>query len=777
MMDRVFNNRTMRFSLFKQFYAIFFLLIMVPAIIASLLVYTHVVKVMEREVDKSSEVVIGQFAGETNKLIHSMQNEMIKLLDYSGLDSFIRSGDGMEQYRRNEIMTGLYDRLQTLIEHPLASSAYMYLPDKQLIIDSSSGHFSPEMFFQYTNFMPELASSERDELFSGRKMMAMTRSMQIQKKPLLSKHTTMSGQYVSAMISYPYNTDSPKVYLVVNINQEQLSQNIKIIDQHYIETAIMNEQGDLLAHAGQHAIDSPALLEAYRKSDAGTASMTVQGRRYRVAFEPSNSYKWIYVSLTDLKELRKPAETIRLGSLIFLSFFLIVGTVISYYLSRRMYMPIKDIKRQLERTRRTSAHLPPQSGNEFDLIKHWSKLLITENKDMSTLISGVSPVVQEHFLGKVLYGELNDDLSVQYYAKEIGLDVDVSGAFSAICIDLQYREYGSRKLTETDKSFLIVELKDGIVKAMETDVRFCLVSKDLLVCIVHLNPGAAESQILVAGEAIRNVCEENTAYYYSAIGLGCAVDGLWHLHESYRLALRLLKGKKLYSGAEICTDLDDWGERSTIESFLSTQKVNQMLQMYESGQREEMLQLVHGMLDSDRLDGAPAERVKQLCIDSLNTWLRAAATDSRHDFSIEKYSSLFQRLHECATIEELKRFFESAHAELFTDQEILPERFEAVLSYIKGNFHSDISIEQFARELNMSIGHFSRSFKEAVGEKYVEYLLRCRMKAAKRLLADTELKLDDIALQVGYLSRNSFIKAFRKHEGVTPGKYRESLSG
>jgi AraC-like DNA-binding protein len=72
----------------------------------------------------------------------------------------------------------------------------------------------------------------------------------------------------------------------------------------------------------------------------------------------------------------------------------------------------------------------------------------------------------------------------------------------------------------------------------------------------------------------------------------------------------------------------------------------------------------------------------------------------------------------------------------------------------------------------MSISHFSRTFKEIVGEKYVEYITKYRLEVAKRLLLETDLKIDDIAEKVGYLGRNSFIRIFRKYEGITPGKYR-----
>jgi AraC-like DNA-binding protein len=74
--------------------------------------------------------------------------------------------------------------------------------------------------------------------------------------------------------------------------------------------------------------------------------------------------------------------------------------------------------------------------------------------------------------------------------------------------------------------------------------------------------------------------------------------------------------------------------------------------------------------------------------------------------------------------------------------------------------------------MGMSAGHFSRTFKEEVGEKYVEYIAKVRLAKAKRLLLETDMKIDEIAEQVGYWGRNSFIRIFRRYEGTTPAKYR-----
>ncbi|WP_217612359.1 helix-turn-helix domain-containing protein [Deinococcus sp. GbtcB9] len=43
---------------------------------------------------------------------------------------------------------------------------------------------------------------------------------------------------------------------------------------------------------------------------------------------------------------------------------------------------------------------------------------------------------------------------------------------------------------------------------------------------------------------------------------------------------------------------------------------------------------------------------------------------------------------------------------------------------------------------------------------------------AKQFLLQTDMKIDDIAEKVGYWGRNSFIRTFRKYEGITPAKYR-----
>ena len=48
------------------------------------------------------------------------------------------------------------------------------------------------------------------------------------------------------------------------------------------------------------------------------------------------------------------------------------------------------------------------------------------------------------------------------------------------------------------------------------------------------------------------------------------------------------------------------------------------------------------------------------------------------------------------------------------------------------------------------------------------------MENAEQLLRDTSLPVADVAASVGYESSEYFIRAFRKHTGMTPGAYRQN---
>ena len=75
----------------------------------------------------------------------------------------------------------------------------------------------------------------------------------------------------------------------------------------------------------------------------------------------------------------------------------------------------------------------------------------------------------------------------------------------------------------------------------------------------------------------------------------------------------------------------------------------------------------------------------------------------------------------------------------------------------------------------MNPSYISRVFKKATGKNFVDYLTYRRIEKSKELLKSSDLKVKDIAEQVGYNNSYYFIKIFRENTGITPGEYKKLL--
>jgi len=84
------------------------------------------------------------------------------------------------------------------------------------------------------------------------------------------------------------------------------------------------------------------------------------------------------------------------------------------------------------------------------------------------------------------------------------------------------------------------------------------------------------------------------------------------------------------------------------------------------------------------------------------------------------------------------------------------------------------TVASLARRVAASRSLFAEKFVQLVGEPPLRYLKRLRMNAAAFRLRSTNDKLGVIAADAGYETAAAFTKAFKKHLGKTPGKYRRA---
>jgi len=95
--------------------------------------------------------------------------------------------------------------------------------------------------------------------------------------------------------------------------------------------------------------------------------------------------------------------------------------------------------------------------------------------------------------------------------------------------------------------------------------------------------------------------------------------------------------------------------------------------------------------------------------------------------------------------------------------------------YMIDNFSNcDLSLDVISRYLQINPSYFSRIYKKETGQNFVEALTAIRLDRARTLLSATTMKINDIALTVGYQNSRYFWNIFRKNSGCSPSEYRET---
>jgi AraC family transcriptional regulator len=106
-------------------------------------------------------------------------------------------------------------------------------------------------------------------------------------------------------------------------------------------------------------------------------------------------------------------------------------------------------------------------------------------------------------------------------------------------------------------------------------------------------------------------------------------------------------------------------------------------------------------------------------------------------------------------------------------REMLPKhRLRRVQEFIEARLECSITLADLAEIAGGSVYHFSRAFKNTVGDSPYQYVLRCRTERAKVFLNTTDLPLAEIATACGFRNTLHLSKTFARIIGIAPTRFR-----
>ena len=100
-------------------------------------------------------------------------------------------------------------------------------------------------------------------------------------------------------------------------------------------------------------------------------------------------------------------------------------------------------------------------------------------------------------------------------------------------------------------------------------------------------------------------------------------------------------------------------------------------------------------------------------------------------------------------------------------------KLQRVTDYINAYLDRDLSLKELSSLVQMSPHYFSQLFKSSTGTTPHQYVIRCRIDRAKKLIVQNKLPLAEIATKVGFADQSHLHRHFKKLVGVTPRTFKQ----
>ncbi|UKS24750.1 helix-turn-helix domain-containing protein [Paenibacillus sp. HWE-109] len=299
--------------------------------------------------------------------------------------------------------------------------------------------------------------------------------------------------------------------------------------------------------------------------------------------------------------------------------------------------------------------------------------------------------------------------------------------------------------------------------------------------IVFTRMELRKSEKLVAdlSEDVRSWVEQHLIFRVT-IGVGQVVEDLQELAQSYDAAVHVLRFKSSLGTNRVSFYWETESSRDR-EMYAHLPLVKSLAQAFRLGEKEwkTLLEQIFTELKIGLFSYDEIRNLMNYMVYHLHREIAELSAELQSMWKAETLPPLNDAIEQFDTLEEVYAVWltllEGAAEKMAALREVRSTHalMKQVRSYMEAHLSDPgLSLNSLSERFQLHASQVSRAFKEEFGEKFVDHLIKIRMEHAKKLLEVSRISVQDIGIQVGYTHAISFIRAFKKYTGMTPGEYR-----
>lgn len=197
---------------------------------------------------------------------------------------------------------------------------------------------------------------------------------------------------------------------------------------------------------------------------------------------------------------------------------------------------------------------------------------------------------------------------------------------------------------------------------------------------------------------------------------------------------------------------------------------------------ETVVQMRRDFLGNEFLERPELKKIQSL-FDAAKGGIAFSGRTKQHigeKMEVLDYQTDFQRLLSILNIlNELGKSgdFKILNAEGFSLEAQVKDnnRINMVFNHVKNNFREEITLEEIAGLVSMTVPSFCRYFKKITHKTFVAFVNEYRLVHASKLLAEKPMSITEVCFECGFNNFSHFNKSFKAFTGQNPSEYRKQL--
>ncbi len=408
--------------------------------------------------------------------------------------------------------------------------------------------------------------------------------------------------------------------------------------------------------------------------------------------------------------------------------------------------------------------------------------LITSNRQMSESEKKYASLIQSTVIADIILGHIHSEQKLEEHLAYSNLQFEHPYFTGFVCLTtIDDTKLQDDATTAYSVTLFIKDLIERELSAAHRIYFHTSLDNKIYFFINHNTSFETLSALLNASLHQVNTLAQSDYDVSLLFFTGPCVDSLTKVSHSCYIASRLSESHK---PSEIMNSINDSSVQHDLPAH-PTVFTEQIINGFRQNSRQMVLKGMDAYFNEYLLPAQlPVDMCKNItCILANNVvndiWL------SNHELHIDEMTSYITGIYNVTTLDSLNEKTAALLMTLFDHRSAaelnsgyIGKHVPTVIDYIRNNYYKDLSIADIASCVDLNPRYLGELFKEATGNTLIQHLNMVRIDCAKRLLAETNATIREIAEKVGYNGAHTFIRHFKTlNNGITPSEYRGTPSG